>query len=568
MNREIIKRALCLLAVGTMAGAFACVGEPVDGDGDGDGDGKADEWDSQNNPSNFGNNFEYDWDTLSQITTGASEVTPWPDTYWPMTEDGYNARWNGSSTPSPVELYDLAFNSWTMPEGYMELRPYTSHGQAFDAAYYEKMGRATRWAHEKGGNYRARQIHDPDGTFTSAIDANNDGTVDRDLNGDGQTNSSDNEGGLEGWFGHCHAWAPASFSHPEPQRAVTINGQTFEIADIKALIESTHEGCGGTLFLGGRCNLREIERDEFGRIVDAQSECRDTNAGAFYVVILNVIGRLHRSFVADITTDYQVWNHPVRDFRITRQQEVNEAEACRLVNRSDVQEYPYNTDASRFVDVEMVMRYVVEGSASAEPYIPEIDSYTRSRTYHFLLELNADGMVIGGEWISTNQPDFLWAPTGNCDVRSSWGQPPVISAANVQTLIDQSTTATPPPPVGGEEHAFNAELASPVSIPDDNDTGVSNTLSIPESLNIASLRVNVNIQHTYIGDLRVTLTHGAKTVTLHDRSGGGQDNLVQSFTPTDFNGVDAQGDWTLTITDTAGQDVGTLQSWGVTVITN
>lgn len=97
-----------------------------------------------------------------------------------------------------------------------------------------------------------------------------------------------------------------------------------------------------------------------------------------------------------------------------------------------------------------------------EPYIPSIDSYTRSRSYHFVLELDAEGMILGGEWISTNQPDFLWAPTSNCDVRSGWNQPPVVSAANVQTLIDQATGTVPPPPVSGEEHAFNAQLASPV----------------------------------------------------------------------------------------------------------
>ena len=238
------------------------------------------------------------------------------------------------------------------------------------------------------------------------------------------------------------------------------------------------------------------------------------------------------------------------------------------MNRSDVTEYPYNSQASRFVHVEMTFRYVVEGNASTSPFIPMIDSYTRTRDYEYLLELDADGNILGGEWISTNQPDFLWAPTQNCDARGSrWGGPVVVSRANVQTLIDQSTSTEPPPPVG-DEQSYDSNIETPVAIPDNNENGASHTINVPDSHSIAGLRVNVDVTHTYRGDLTVELIRGENTVTLVANEGGGADDIVESFNVADFNGQDSAGAWTLRVVDSANIDTGTINSWRLTFITN
>ena len=253
MTSEFLRKLFCLMAAVVMVTAFAC-GEPEgDGDGDVDVDGKADHWDSRNNPSEFGANLVYNWEELSQVQQGASDIVPWADTYWPMTQDGYNARWNGSAL-SPAELYDQAFNGWTPPEGFDQLRRFRGPRQEYDQAYYDALGPAASWAHESGGNGSAQQVWNPDGTLASAYaqcDTNDDNRFDSDapasscdLNGNGTVGSDDENGGLEGWFGHCHAWAPSSFSHPQPEHSVTVNNVTFEVADVKAMIEATHESCG------------------------------------------------------------------------------------------------------------------------------------------------------------------------------------------------------------------------------------------------------------------------------------------------------------------------------------
>ncbi len=592
--REDGKKLLSLIAVFALALGAGCVGEeaPIENgechesgycpgqtgeDPDGTEEGKEDSWNRANDPQNFGNDFVYNWEELNgpELAQGSSEIIPWPDTYWPMQGDGYNARWNGDAL-SPVELYDQAFNNWTPPEGFAELRRFEEPRREYDAAYYEQIGDATRWAHERGGNYRTRQMWNADGTMNESVaaecDRDGDNAIDTDapescdFNGDGTVGYGDDWHGLEGWWGHCHAWAPAAYSAPEPQHPVTINGVTFEIADIKALIEATYEG-GSSVFLGGRCNTREVERDEHGRIIS--DECRDTNAGAFHVVALNVIGRLGRSFVIDATYDYQVWNQPVRDYNITLQEEVTLEQALALLGRTDVNEYPYNSEAERFVHVQMDFRYVVEGHATTTPYIPQIDSFTRTHRYDYLLELDQAGNILGGEWIDDNpHPDFIWSSTENSDVRSGryWGSV-IISRANVQTLIDMSTSTEPPAPEGNERPYDSTPVEGGLAIPDNDPNGVSDTIQVEDSLTISGLRVNVDITHTYRGDLTVELIHNGTTVTLISNQGGSEDNLVESFDVADFNGQDATGQWTLRVVDGAGYDEGTLNSWRLTVIT-
>ncbi|MBZ0117631.1 MAG: proprotein convertase P-domain-containing protein, partial [Sandaracinaceae bacterium] len=109
------------------------------------------------------------------------------------------------------------------------------------------------------------------------------------------------------------------------------------------------------------------------------------------------------------------------------------------------------------------------------------------------------------------------------------------------------------------------ESTTPVAIPDNSTTGASSTITIAEAGTISSLAVSLDIEHTYVGDLRVELTHGGTTTTLIDRQGGSADNMQRTFDVADFNGADAAGDWVLRVVDTAAQDTGTLRSWRVDI---
>jgi subtilisin-like proprotein convertase family protein len=85
---------------------------------------------------------------------------------------------------------------------------------------------------------------------------------------------------------------------------------------------------------------------------------------------------------------------------------------------------------------------------------------------------------------------------------------------------------------------------------------------------LKNVKISVNIEHTYIGDLVVRVipptATGIGPIVLHDREGGTTNNLNRSYdaasTPalTELVGKSPQGAWTLDVTDKANQDTGQI----------
>ncbi len=86
-----------------------------------------------------------------------------------------------------------------------------------------------------------------------------------------------------------------------------------------------------------------------------------------------------------------------------------------------------------------------------------------------------------------------------------------------------------------------------------------------DTYDISSLTVSVDITHTYIGDLRVVLYRDGRAVTLHDRTGGGSDDLQKSWDLTDFDGQNVSGEWKLTVADLANADIGHINAFKLEV---
>jgi extracellular elastinolytic metalloproteinase len=117
---------------------------------------------------------------------------------------------------------------------------------------------------------------------------------------------------------------------------------------------------------------------------------------------------------------------------------------------------------------------------------------------------------------------------------------------------------------------IQVEAAPNLAIPDNQQAGVNSVLTVPQAGRITRLTVSVDIKHTYIGDLRVSLTSpGGTTVVLHNRSGASNDDLIKSYRSEDrvdvgsLLGEQTQGDWTLNAADLAGLDAGTLRRWSL-----
>ncbi|WP_406861629.1 S8 family serine peptidase [Streptomyces sp. HUAS MG47] len=117
--------------------------------------------------------------------------------------------------------------------------------------------------------------------------------------------------------------------------------------------------------------------------------------------------------------------------------------------------------------------------------------------------------------------------------------------------------STPPPGASFENLADvaiadNATVESPITV-----SGVAGNAP-------ATLKVGVDIKHTYIGDLKVDLVAPDGTVyTLHNRTGSGTDNILQTYTVNASSEV-ANGVWKLRVNDNAAQDVGRIDAWNLT----
>ena len=142
-------------------------------------------------------------------------------------------------------------------------------------------------------------------------------------------------------------------------------------------------------------------------------------------------------------------------------------------------------------------------------------------------------------------------------------------------------------------------FAPDTSIPDNNPAGGTAMAEILELASINSMTVSLVSNHTWPGDLIVTLSHNGTDVILMDRPGVpagtfgcGQDGVDVTFddasgTPVEgvcngtspgiggvvapeqmlgaFVGDNLNGTWELNISDNAGQDTGNIQEWCLSV---
>ncbi len=76
--------------------------------------------------------------------------------------------------------------------------------------------------------------------------------------------------------------------------------------------------------------------------------------------------------------------------------------------------------------------------------------------------------------------------------------------------------------------------------------------------------INVNIVHTYKGDLKVDLVAPDGTLyNIHNRTGGSADNVTGTFSR-NLSSELLNGTWRLRVNDNAGGDVGYINSWSIT----
>ncbi|KAE9308922.1 hypothetical protein PR003_g20632 [Phytophthora rubi] len=350
----------------------------------------------------FGEKLEVDFTTLQQKYAYASASTaPWPGSYWPTFQDGINHVWRHGEAPAS-EKYAKAFDLDAA-----DLKNKISANNGIDSCH-------------------TNTVCSSDADCSSGVPC------------------AKREGASSGyciptWYGICHAWAPAALLEDEPKCNVEKNGVTFHVMDIKALLTEVYDGANvDTVFTGARFNGPDnpASVDQYGRFTDATR--RDIGAGFFHIAISNIMGKHQTPFIIDVAADSEVWNQPVWSYHVQTMEIVDTAETC--TKYFGTTSYPFNTEMVQLAYVKTTVTWAVEAYIDG-PLVStgKVNSYTVSNDYEYLLELDANNAIIGGEWVGDSKedhPDFLWFATAKPDISTETSAG--LKYANVRDLLELS----------------------------------------------------------------------------------------------------------------------------------
>jgi len=331
---------------------------------------------------------------------------PYPDTYWPFTDEGVDAAWDGGD--SPVDKY-------------MKLA---------DAA---NLKAAKDWEHNNHGN--------------------------------GVPGVGSWWGHCPGWTGAAMANAPiehavnAKFSGGKfvACTAGSAGCTKFEIGDINALMAEVYVD-GDSSFIGARCDTEasKVKRDKNGRITTPG--CGGVNPGSLLIVMGARMKKQHLPFAIDAQNDFntdQIWNQPAYRYTVNKFQSLTTAQAANLVTTGKMTgsatKYPYNSAAKNFALVDVSLSWVSERGPNTS-MVSGLSS-TRVTRMVAVIELdkpasNSTAKILGGEFVDDASagadrltvPPFLWVihDAGSDDLSTDVGgdnHNPFIKPSLVKQLI-------------------------------------------------------------------------------------------------------------------------------------
>jgi hypothetical protein len=309
----------------------------------------AKEWDSFNNPYRLSRYFHSQLEALPLKGKLQNPQLGWPGNHWANNLGGIAHRWSaGTPQDFSYKLLSLAELQQMTPYELDELSP----AEKFDI-FAQNYGYPT-----------VKKIF---------------------------SELSPNE---TSWNGICHGYAPAALNHEEPQRVILTNPDgvtlTFYSSDVAGLLSYFYskEAKSSSTLIGKRCWVSQSNAGN-------RNECDDLNAGAFHIVLANKLGRENKAFIADIDRYAEVWNHILIDY------------SSRLLSSDSPQRNSASGTVKR-VKVETQVRYAGTIAPKFDSVLGTDNATYVTHHYEYFLELNAQGKIIGGEWISATRPDFIW----------------------------------------------------------------------------------------------------------------------------------------------------------------
>lgn len=218
------------------------------------------------------------------------------------------------------------------------------------------------------------------------------------------------------WRGVCDGWSSAAQKMPRPTKTVILKSPsgltlTFYPEDIKALGSLLYARAQeNVIFLGKRC---------YSAVLGVfNGSCDGTNPAAYHKALANRVGAMKKTFIADVSTSAEVWNYPVKSYKFTYYNVFNEDESSdfREVMELFIKKNRFARASKRHDNT-----YAIVGVKAEVIYADMRDAHRLEtdgleqdkdliKTYYYDLELDRNFIILGGEWIGSAMPDFIWAP--------------------------------------------------------------------------------------------------------------------------------------------------------------
>lgn len=357
------------------------------GDAQGDldtGAGKADQISGRDDPSGLLSSAErrlsmlIGADDVGQTFGVPDDRIPYPDTYWPMVDNGVAVQWLEKSGATCQDANDCADPQPSPLAKYMS-------------------------------------ITDPDHTQDA---------IDWEVKHHGK-----DVPGVQDWFGHCPGWTGSAQMHAPVTEPVLLASDgrggvekcaegdpgcvKFEIGDINGL-EAEAWNNARSRFIGARCDTEpaKVERDEFGRIERTGKGCQGLNAGALLIVAANQMKIHQQAFNIDAQNQFntdQIWNQPAYRYTVHDFATLSESQAANLVasggasDKGDHGDYLWNGSAKGFALVDFEIHWVAE---TGGPNLEQVSGLRTTRTTRMkaVIELDRpaddpEARIIGGEYL-------------------------------------------------------------------------------------------------------------------------------------------------------------------------
>uniref|UniRef100_M4BQC3 Transglutaminase elicitor n=1 Tax=Hyaloperonospora arabidopsidis (strain Emoy2) TaxID=559515 RepID=M4BQC3_HYAAE len=341
---------------------------------------------------------------------GAKERAPWPGPYWPKYQDCINVDYRDNDV-SATEKYATAFGL-----DVITMMDIISRDLGVESSPLKSECEKNSFCEQRHGENVVCAKRQKPSTNTQGLCT-------------------------AMWTGICHAWCPAAILEEEPRCPVTYNGVVFYPVDIKALLTVFYDGSRvPIIYAGARYYKQTDSKDKYGRHTNVAY--RDINPGIFHIATANIVGISRESYVVDKEAGREVWNQPVRGYKVYDQIDLTLEEAAQYFY--GLETYPWNAAAKSLAYINMRLSWIDESYEDGSLVMSgRVDNFTSGADYTYLLELDGEGNIIGGEWVyesHDNHPDFIWFPQSKpaLDAVIKSG----VNYSEVEMLLEKSIACT------------------------------------------------------------------------------------------------------------------------------